>query len=72
MCIDGHFSKNKKKKYVWDLEVNSKSIFGSSFHEFSLPSILSILGRKVFGGPREKTTKLHHLFSFLPTQPNTI
>ena len=35
-------------------------------------SFLSILGRKHFGGLGEiKTPKPYHLFSFLPTQPNT-
>ena len=35
-------------------------------------SFLSILRRKLFGGFREKTHEPHHLFSFLPTQPNIL
>ena len=62
----------RKKKTVVYLEVNSKGIFGSSFHELSSLSFLSILERKFFGGPREKTLEPQHLFSFLPTQLNTL
>ena len=29
-------------------------------------------GENILGGPGEKTPKLYHLFSFLPTQPNTL
>ena len=35
-------------------------------------NFLSILGRKLFGGPREKTPEFHHLFSFFLTQPNIL
>jgi len=35
-------------------------------------SFLSIFGRKLFCGPEEKAPEPHNLFSFLPTQPNTI
>ena len=35
------------------------------------PNIFSPFWRKLFGGLREKTPGLYHLFSFLPTQPNT-
>ena len=68
--------KNERKKiksqHIGDLKVNFKGIFGSSFHEFLPLSFLSILERKLFGRPGEKTPKPHHLFSFLPTQPNTL
>ena len=65
--------KNQRKK-VNTLEVKSNvsSIFRSSFHELSPLSFLSIFGRKLFGGPEEKTFRPHHLFSFLFTQPNTL
>ena len=62
----------KKSQHVVNLEVNSKGIFGSSFHELFSLSFLSILEIKLFGGPEEKTPRPHNLFSFLPTQPNTL
>ena len=61
----------KKKPTRWRPEVNSKGIFGSSFHEFFSLTFLFILKRKFFCKFREKTLGLHHLFFFLPTQPNT-
>ena len=66
--------KEKRSRHARNLEVNSnmKGIFRSSFHELSPLSFLSIFGRKLFGGPEEKTFRPHHLFSFLFTQPNTL
>ena len=55
--------KKKGSQHVVDLEVNSKSISGSSFHEPSFLNFLSILERKIFSGPGEKTLGPHHLFS---------
>ena len=38
----------------------------------NLPSnFILILGRKYFGGPKDKILGPHHFFSFLFTQPNT-
>ena len=45
--------------------------FCQSRKNSSLLSFLSILERKHFGGSRKKTPGPHHLFSFLPIQPNT-
>ena len=47
-------------------------IFVQKWCSISLYSFLSILERKLFGGLREKTPGPHYLFSFLPTQPNTL
>ena len=54
-----------------EVKSNIRGIFKNSFHELP-PSFLSILERKLFGGSREKTPGLHHLFSFIPTQLNTL
>ena len=70
--IKGKIKWRRRSQHVGDLEVNSKGIFGSSFHEFPLPSFLSILERKFFDGPEEKISRLHYLFSFFSTQPNTL
>ena len=52
---------------------NMKGILGSSFYELPPPSFLLILEIKLFGEPREKISRPHHLFSFFPTtQPNTL
>ena len=61
-----HLGKKKKSQHVVDLEVNSKGIFKSSFHELSPLSFLSILERKLFGGLEEKTFGPHLSFFFLP------
>ena len=62
----------KKNHHVVNLEVNSKGIFGSSFHELFSLSFLSILERKLFDGPEEKKPRPHYLFSSLSIQPNTL
>ena len=70
--IKGKIKRRRRSQHIGDLEVNSKGIFGSSFHEFLPPSFLSILERKFFDGPGEKISRLHFLFSFFSTQPNTL
>ena len=61
----------KKKPTRWRLELNSKCIFGNSFHELSSLTFLFILKRNFFCKFREKILELHYLFFFLLTQPNT-
>ena len=57
----------KKKKKTW----RKHGHFCQSRKNSSFLSFLSILERKHFGGSKEKTPRPHHLFSFLPIQPNT-
>ena len=57
--------KKKKRMCTWAF-LSIKQSFFSAF------SFLSTLERKLFGGPEEKTSESHHLFSFLPTQPITL
>ena len=52
-----------------EVKSNVRGIFGILFHELSF---LPILERKFFDGPKEKGFGFHHLFSFLPSQPNTL
>ena len=65
--VRGEENKNKNKGnpcahgYFCQSRKNSSSL-----------SFLSILGKKHFDEPGEKTLEPHHLFSFLPTQPNTL
>ena len=63
--------KKKKKKKANPLEVKSnvRGIFGILFHELSF---LPILERELFDRPKEKAFGFHNLFSFLPTQSNTL
>ena len=57
-----------RSQHFGDFEVNSKSIFGSSFHEFFPPTFLSLLGRKHFGGLGGENTQVSP-FIFLPPHP---
>ena len=56
-----------RSQHFGDFKVNSKSIFGSSFHEFFPPSFLSIL-EKTFWWARGENTEVS-LFIFLPPHP---
>ena len=60
--------KSDKPKKLTELD---KLHMGIKLPHF-LPSVLSILRRKLFGKSREKTPEPYYLFSFLPTQPNTL
>ena len=57
-----------KKKTTW----RKYGHFCQSRKNSPLLNFLSILERKYFGRPKEKTPGPHHLFSFLLTQPNTL
>ena len=63
----GNVTAQGKEKKNW----RKHGHFCQSRKNSSLLSFLSILERKHFGGPREKRPGPHHLFSFLPIQPNT-
>ena len=64
--------KKKKKSQHVGGEVQREGTFGSSFHELPLSSFLSILGRKIFGRPEEKTPRPHNLLFFSPIQLNIL
>ena len=64
--------KRKKKAKTLEVKSNVRGIFGSSFHELSPLSFLPILGKELFGEPREKIPEPYHLFSFISTQPNIL
>ena len=75
------FSKKKKKRgrqrrkkisATWVKVQLYMGIFIQKWCLISHFSFLSILERKLFGGSGEKTPRSHHLFSFLPIQPNTL
>ena len=68
------FRRKGKKKKKWKEQCMEKTyvkvhkdIFVHYAAPFSPFSFLSILERKFFGGPKEKTPRHHHLFSFLPS-----
>ena len=63
--------KKKKKPTRWRLRGELQRYFWK-LHELSSLSFLSILERKLFGGFGEKIPRSHYLFSFLPTQLNTL
>ena len=71
LIIEKEKIKKRKSQHVGG-EVQREGDFWSSFHELLPLSFLTILGKKLFGGLGEKTLELHHLFSFLPTQPNIL
>ena len=67
----------KKKKKVWRKATWVKvQLYMGIFIQKWCPifpfSFLSILEKKLFSRPRKKTPRSHHLFFFLPTQPNTL
>ena len=64
--------KQKKKKGTNCPCASAHGHFRPLSNPFSLFSFLPILGRKLFGGPGEKTSLAHHLFSFLSIQLNTL
>ena len=63
--------KKKKKPTRWRLRGELQRYFWK-LHELSSLSFLSILERKLFDGFGEKIPRSHYLFSFLPTQLNTL
>ena len=60
--------RKKKKANMLEVKSNVRGIF----YELPSFSFLPILGRKLFGGLREKILGSHNLFFFLPIQPNTL
>ena len=71
--------KERKKRQRYYPKIKKKAIGADTHGHFcqsrknaSPISFLPVLGRKHFERPREKTSGLHHLFSFLPTQPNLL
>ena len=66
--------KNQRKKKSQHVggQVQCEGTFGSSFHELPLSSFLSILGRKIFGRPEEKTPRPHNLLFFSLIQSNIL
>ena len=66
--------KEKRGQHLGGFDVNSnmRGIIGSSFEELLPPNFLPILERKFFCEFEKKTTRPHHLFPFLLTQPNTL
>ena len=72
MChCPGKQSKGKKKRTNC-LYATAYGHFCPLSSLFSSFSFLFILERKLFGGPGEKIFGPYHLFSFLPTQSNTL
>ena len=69
----GKEKKKKKKKRGTNCPcASAHGHFRPLSNPFSPFSFLPILGRKLFGGPGEKTPLAHHLFSFLSIQLNTL
>ena len=64
--IEGRKKKNKKKRKRQRAQENTKK------KKKIRNSFLSIWRRKLFGGLKDKTSRLHHLFFFLRTPPNTL
>ena len=63
--------RSKKIKATWRSPC-AHGHFCQSRKNSSPLKFLSILERKHFSEPEEKTLGSHYLFSFLPTQPNTL
>ena len=67
-------SQKKKKKSNWMKPspcALARGQFCQSRKNASPPSFLPILGRKHFGGPRDKTPRTHPFFSLPSLKPNT-